>query len=67
MVRIGAIEHEAKWVATFGEVGDGELAVHVDSAGLMALAVRGGRADEELNAVAGMAVTFTCQKLSSVT
>ena len=57
-VRIGAIDHEAKWVGTFGEVGDRELAVHVDSAGLIALAVRGGRADDELNAVAGMAVTF---------
>ena len=43
---------------TFGEVGDGELAVHVDSAGLMALGGQGGRADEELNAAAGMAVTF---------
>ena len=54
MVRIGATEHEGKWVETFGDVGDGELAVHVDSAGLMALAVRGGRADEELNAVGGI-------------
>jgi hypothetical protein len=59
MVRIGATEHEGTWVETFGDVGDGELAVHVDSAGLMALAVRGGRADEEMNASPGMAVTFS--------
>jgi S-adenosyl-L-methionine hydrolase (adenosine-forming) len=58
VVRIGAMEHEAKWVATFGEVGDRELAVHVDSAGLIALAIRGGRADEDLNARPGMAVTI---------
>ena len=58
MVRIGAGSHEAKWVDTFGDVGDGELAVHVDSAGLVALAVRGGRADEELNVAAGVAVTL---------
>ena len=58
VVRIGATSYEGKWVDTFGDVGDGELAVHVDSAGLVALAVRGGRADEELNAGAGMAVTF---------
>lgn len=59
VVRIGATEHEGTWVETFGDVGDGELAVHVDSAGLMALAVRGGRADEEMNAAPGMAVTFS--------
>jgi len=59
MVRIGATEHGGTWVETFGDVGDGELAVHVDSAGLMALAVRGGRADEEMNASPGMAVTFS--------
>ena len=55
-VRIGAANHEAKWVDSFGDVGDGELALHVDSAGLIAVAVRGGRADEELNAAAGMAI-----------
>jgi S-adenosyl-L-methionine hydrolase (adenosine-forming) len=58
VVRIGAMEHEARWVRAFGEVGDRELAVHVDSAGLMALAIRGARADEELEAGAGTAVTF---------
>ena len=58
LVRIGATSYEAKWVDTFADVGDGELALHVDSAGLLALAVRGGRADEELNASAGMAVTL---------
>jgi S-adenosylmethionine hydrolase len=58
VVRIGATEHEGRWVETFGDVGDGELAVHVDSAGLIALATRGGRADEELNAAAGMAVSL---------
>ena len=57
-VHIGAATHEAKWVDTFGDVGPGELAVHVDSAGLVALAVRGGRADEELKAAAGVAVTL---------
>ena len=59
VVRIGATEHEGMWVETFGDVGDGELAIHVDSAGLMALAVRGGRADDEMNTAPGMAVTFS--------
>jgi S-adenosylmethionine hydrolase len=58
LVRIGATEHEAKWVETFGDVGEGELAIHVDSAGLMSLVIRDGRADEELNAAPGMAVTL---------
>ena len=59
VVRVGLTDHEATWVNTFGDVGDRDLAVHVDSAGLMALAVRGGRADEELNAISGMAITFS--------
>jgi S-adenosylmethionine hydrolase len=59
VVRIGATEHEGKWVETFGDVGNGELAIHVDSAGLMALAVRGGRADVEMNASVGLAMIFS--------
>ena len=59
VVRVGLTDHEATWVRTFGDVGDRDLAVHVDSAGLVALAVRGGRADEELNAFSGMAITFS--------
>ncbi|MGH8927022.1 MAG: SAM hydrolase/SAM-dependent halogenase family protein, partial [Acidimicrobiia bacterium] len=43
-VRIGASMHEARWVKAFADVDEGALALHVDSAGLMALAVRGARA-----------------------
>jgi S-adenosylmethionine hydrolase len=57
-VRVGATWHRARWANTFGTVNQGELMVHVDSAGLIALAVREGRADEELSLSSGMAVTF---------
>jgi len=57
-VRIGASSHSGRWVQAYGDVADGELAIHVDSAGLMALAVGGTRADDELSLNAGMAVVF---------
>jgi S-adenosylmethionine hydrolase len=52
-VRVGASAHVGRFVTTFGDVAMGELAVHVDSAGLIAMAVRGGRADDELSLAAG--------------
>ncbi len=57
-VRVGASAHEVPWVLTYGQVEEGGLLVHVDSSGLIALAVRGGRATEALTLAAGMAVTF---------
>jgi S-adenosylmethionine hydrolase len=59
IIRVGASIHQAPWVTAYGDVEEGELLVHVDSAGMIALAVRGGRADEELNLVAGTAVSLT--------
>lgn len=47
-VKVGARLHQVPWVATYGEVGERESLMHVDSSGLIALAVRGGRADEAL-------------------
>lgn len=46
-VRIGAVEHEVPWVLAYGEVDPGHPLVHVDSSGLLALAVRDGRATEQ--------------------
>lgn len=59
IVRVGGGAHRGRWVAVYGDVADGELAVHVDSAGLVAMAVRGARADEELSLSAGIAVCFS--------
>ncbi len=57
-VVIGHTAHASKWIATYGELAVGGLGVHVDSAGLISLAVRGGGADVELSVTTGMAVTF---------
>jgi S-adenosylmethionine hydrolase len=58
-VKVGSTIYSVPWVTSYGDVGDGEVLMHVDSVGLLALAVRGGRADEELNLSEGVAVTVT--------
>jgi len=40
------MNHRVTWGSTYGAVDDGEAVIHVDSHGQIALAVRGGRADE---------------------
>lgn len=56
VVRIGATEHEMPWVAAYGDA-EGPL-VHIDSYGMVAVAVSNGRADEELNLSEGLSVGF---------
>jgi len=58
IMRIGAIEHRLSWVEAYGDVAVGEGLLHVDSYGQMAVAVRGGRADEDYPLEEGIAVTF---------
>lgn len=58
-LRIGPRSHRLTWVASYGEVSEGEALLHVDSAGLIAIAVRGGRADEALGLSEGTAVTLS--------
>lgn len=58
-VGVGSTTHSIPWVSSYGEVGEGELLIHADSVGLIALAVRGGRADEELNLAEGMAISLS--------
>ncbi|MDX1447964.1 MAG: SAM hydroxide adenosyltransferase [Acidimicrobiia bacterium] len=58
-VRVGASGYEIPWVRSYGEVGEGELLVHVDGSGLMAIAVRHGSAAETLNLAEGQSVRFT--------
>jgi S-adenosylmethionine hydrolase len=57
-MKVGASLHSVPWVASYSEVESGETLIHVDSAGLIAIAVRDGAADDELNLAAGMAVTL---------
>jgi S-adenosyl-L-methionine hydrolase (adenosine-forming) len=57
-MKVGATLHTIPWAVTYSEVEPGEALVHVDSAGLISIAVRDGAADEELNLAAGVAVTL---------
>lgn len=57
-VRIGASSQRLPWVTTYSKVEQGDALLHVDSAGLIAIAVRGGRADEQLNLAEGVSVTL---------
>jgi len=57
-VRIGATLHSIPWVSTYSDVDAGEPLLHVDSAGLIAIAVRGGNAGEDLHLSSGVAVTL---------
>lgn len=55
-VKIGLRLHQVRWVQTYGAVGEGDALLHVDSSGMVALAVRGGRADEDLALAEGVPV-----------
>ncbi|HHC08239.1 MAG TPA: hypothetical protein ENK55_05940 [Actinobacteria bacterium] len=55
---VAGVAHEAPWVTAYGDVGPGELLVHVDSAGQIAIAANGGRADELLPLAERTAVVF---------
>lgn len=61
-VKIGSILHSVPWVTSYGEVEDGDLLIHADSVGLMALAVRDGRADDELNLADGVQISLAARR-----
>lgn len=48
-LHVGTVEYELPWVAAYGDVAPAEALLHVDSYGLMAVAVREGSAAERLN------------------
>jgi S-adenosylmethionine hydrolase len=58
VVKVGNRDHALPWVVAYGEVESGSPLVHVDSYGLIALAVREGRADDWFGLEEGTAVTF---------
>ena len=58
MVRIGLMEYELPWVLSYAEVEEGQPLLHVDSSGLIALAVRGGQAADHFTLTSGTAVTI---------
>ncbi len=58
-VRVGNRDHTVPWVVAYGAVEPGTPLVHVDSYGLIALAVREGRADEWFGLSEGTRVSFS--------
>jgi S-adenosylmethionine hydrolase len=61
-LRVGASTHSVPWVGSYADVAEGEALIHVDSVGLLALAVRGGRADETLNLAEGAAISLAASR-----
>lgn len=57
-MKVGATLHTLPWAESYSDVGAGEPLLHADSSGLMAIAVREGQADEELNLGVGVSVTL---------
>lgn len=56
LVRIGREELEMRWVDAYED--DGDPIVHIDSYGMMAIAVQGERADEAMGLRTGLSVGF---------
>ncbi len=61
-VAIGVTSYNLAWVASYGEVEPGEALIHIDSYGQIALAVREGRADDDLALAAGTSVVIRSPK-----
>ena len=57
-VKVGASIHNLPWVVSYAEVEEGESLLHVDSAGMVAVAVRGRQASDVLGIGEGVAVTM---------
>lgn len=57
-VRLGATLHPIPWVGAYSDVEPGQPLIHVDSAGMIAIAVRDGSAAERLNLSSGVSVTL---------
>lgn len=58
LVRVGASVHEIPWRTSYGDSPPGQILMHVDSAGLISLAVNGGSASSALQLADGVAVTI---------
>ncbi len=58
VVTVGSQSREAPWVRAYGDVDEGLPLLHVDSYGMIALAVRSGRADQFFGLGEGTAVRF---------
>ena len=60
-IRIGPNRHDVPWVSAYGDVPSGQLALLVDSAGLVSLAINGDSAAERLALSIDHEVVFTAE------
>jgi len=56
VLQVGSTAHEVVWAAAYGEVDEGDPLVHVDSHGLLTVAVGGGSAAASLQLHTGLSV-----------
>jgi hypothetical protein len=61
-VKVGSTIHTIAWVTSYSDVAEGDALLHVDSTGLVALAVRGGDASVDLNLAEGVAVSLAANR-----
>jgi len=57
-VNIGATRHRLPWVNSYSDAPGGSALIHVDSSGLIAIAVNGGDAADEFRLASGVTVKF---------
>lgn len=60
--KVGSTIHNLPWVTSYGAVDEGEALIHVDSAGLLAIAIRGGNAAVDLNLAEGVPVSLAVSR-----
>jgi S-adenosylmethionine hydrolase len=65
-VKVGSTIHPVPWVTSYGDVAEGDVLIHVDSVGLLAFAVRGGRADEALSLAEGVSISMAASRSATV-
>ena len=63
---ISGFDRSMPWVEAYGDVAEGAGLLHADSYGQIAIAVHGGRADEEYPLVVRTAVTFRSPKATRI-
>ena len=59
VVKVGLMRYNVPWACAYSDVEHGRPLLHIDSAGLIALAVRGGRADEHFTLGVGTSVVVS--------
>ena len=65
-MKVGSTIHSVKWVTSYSDVDVGDPLLHVDSTGLVAIAVSGGEAADAFNLAEGVAVSLAGSRSAKV-